>query len=145
MTRIDFYLQQDDAGGSPELLACRLVDKVCRQGHQAYVLAATDDQARRLDELLWTYAAGSFVPHGLYQPERGEPDLTAFPVLIGSTEPPATCHDVLVCLADPVPECFSRFVRLAEVVGPGEAEKARARERYRFYRDRGYPLETHTL
>ncbi|HEX9625677.1 MAG TPA: DNA polymerase III subunit chi [Acidiferrobacterales bacterium] len=145
MTRVDFYLQRDAGSGSKELLACRLVDKAYRLGHRAYVLAADADQARRVDELLWTHSAGSFVPHGLYDPARGEPELTAFPVLIGAAEPPSVCHDLLVCLAEPVPASFSRFARLAEVVGPDEADKARARERYRFYRDRGYPLESHTL
>jgi DNA polymerase-3 subunit chi len=32
-----------------------------------------------------------------------------------------------------------------EVVGADANERARGRERWRFYRDRGYPLEKHDL
>jgi DNA polymerase-3 subunit chi len=52
---------------------------------------------------------------------------------------------VLVNLsAEPAP-FFSRFERLAEIVGVGEAEVAAGRERFRFYRERGYELRAHNL
>jgi len=44
-----------------------------------------------------------------------------------------------------VPAWFSRFTRIAELVGAAEDDKARGRERFRYYRERGYPLETHNL
>ena len=66
-------------------------------------------------------------------------------VLSGHREPPPAWHDVLVTLGPGVPGCFSRFERVAEVIGIGEEDKNRARERFRFYRDRGYPLETHEI
>jgi DNA polymerase-3 subunit chi len=53
--------------------------------------------------------------------------------------------DVLVNLASTVPAFFSRFNRVAELVGNDEAARAAARERYRFYQERGYTLNTHKL
>jgi DNA polymerase-3 subunit chi len=67
------------------------------------------------------------------------------PVVLGSEPPPTNFEDVLITLAAEVPECFSRFQRVAEVVGADLEEKAGARERFRFYRDRGYPPQTHNL
>jgi DNA polymerase-3 subunit chi len=52
---------------------------------------------------------------------------------------------VLINLHDAPPPFFSRFERLAEVVGADEAGAAAARERFRFYRERGYELRTHNL
>ena len=52
---------------------------------------------------------------------------------------------VLINLHDAAPPFFSRFERLAEIVGADEAGTAAARERFRFYRERGYELRTHNL
>ena len=144
MTRIDFYLQQAPASVSLDILACRLVDKAFRQGHRMYVLTPDTESATRLDSLLWTFSGNSFVPHGVYTGTADSPSDT-LPVMLGHLEPPPAWHDVLVTLGPDVPSCFSRFDRVAEVVGVGEEDKIRARERFRFYRDRGYPLETHEI
>ena len=45
--------------------------------------------------------------------------------------------------ARPVPAQFARFERLLEVVGNEHEELAAGRERYRFYRDRGYALNNY--
>jgi DNA polymerase-3 subunit chi len=49
---------------------------------------------------------------------------------------------VLVNLAPQVPEFFSRYERVAEVVDANAERRELSRERYRFYRDRGYKLNT---
>ena len=38
---------------------------------------------------------------------------------------------------------FSRFRRLIEIVGADEVDKAQARIRYKFYRDRGYEIKSY--
>ena len=40
---------------------------------------------------------------------------------------------------------FSRFSRLAEIVVEQDPVRVPARERFRFYRERGYPLQTHQI
>ena len=40
---------------------------------------------------------------------------------------------------------FSRYERLIGGIGQEDADRAAGRERLRFYRDRGYPLNTHDL
>jgi DNA polymerase-3 subunit chi len=52
---------------------------------------------------------------------------------------------VLINLQSSPPSFFSRFERLAEIVGLEEADVAAGRERYRFYRERGYELRSHSL
>lgn len=141
MTQVDFYLLGDGGDDDRNRLACRLIDKAFRLHRRIYVYAGSDADASRLDQLLWTFNPGSFVPHEL---NLGQ-DTQETPVVIGNQEPPSTFTDVLVSLAAEVPPFFSRFERVAEVVGGSEAEKEQARERFRFYRDRGYQLESHTL
>ena len=141
MTRVDFYVLPDGAPSSRERFACRLADIAYRRGQRVYVFAQSKDQARALDNLLWTFQAGSFVPHDLHPSESA----AHTPILIGHDGVPDDGHGVLINLAESVPNFFSRFERLAEVVNQDASIKHSGRERFRFYRDRGYALETHTM
>jgi DNA polymerase-3 subunit chi len=142
MTKVDFYLLSAEGPESRERTACRLAEKAYRLGHRVYLLVPDQAAAIELDELLWTFSQGSFVPHAVCT-DKADSDVP--PVLIGYAEPPAALNDVLVSLSAEVPPWFSRFARVAELVGPAEADKNRARGRFRFYRERGYPLDTHNL
>jgi len=141
VTRVDFYLIEKEPDGGKDMTVCKLAHKAFRLGHRIYILTADRDEAQRLDRLLWTFNDGSFIPHGL----SSEKTDTDFPVLIGHEVPPPAYEDVLITIAAQVPDYFSRFQRVAEIVDSNEANKAIARERFRFYRDRGYALQTHTL
>lgn len=99
------------------------------------------EQADALDKLLWTFRPGSFLPHTTADAE----DASAHPVIIGCAQDPGAAHDVLINLAGNTPDFFTRFERVAEIVGATEDDKLAARARFRFYRDRGYALETHKI
>jgi DNA polymerase-3 subunit chi len=141
MTRVDFYVLPDAAAAGRERFACRLADIAYRRAQRIYVYAQSPDQAGALDTLLWTFQSGSFIPHARY-PSELEPHA---PVLIGHEGVPDHGHEVLINLSDGVPGFFSRFERVAEVVNQDPAVKLAGREKFRYYRDRGYALQTHTL
>jgi DNA polymerase III subunit chi len=50
---------------------------------------------------------------------------------------------VLVNLHPEPPPFFSRFERLAEIVGASEDDLLAGRARFRFYRERGYDMRQH--
>ena len=144
MTQVDFYILPSDSQDGRLLLACRIADKALQQG--GHVLINTDSSAEsaRLDELLWTFSQGSFIPHRVIEDGAGA-DL-AEPVLIGcGVAPDHEEWQVLINLAASVPEFFSRYRRVAELVDGNEQRRALGRERFRFYRDRGYELTTHRM
>ncbi|MDX1252836.1 MAG: DNA polymerase III subunit chi [Gammaproteobacteria bacterium] len=145
MTRIDFYILPDSTPSSRPLLACRLADKAYKLGHHIYIHAESPEQAMQMDDLLWTFSQGSFLPHARVE-DQGNP---APPILIGHGDEPAlspeASADVLINLASEVPLFFSRFERVAEIVDQGDTQKLAGRERYRFYRDRGYALQSHNV
>lgn len=139
MTQVDFYVLPDATPRGRTLFVCRLAEKVFGLGQRSFVHLASADEARELDELMWTFRDRSFLPHALVDSGNGEP------VLLGCGQEPATdCH-LLINLAPEVPAFFSRFERVAEVVDADPQIRAQGRERFRFYKDRGYPLETHAL
>ncbi len=137
MMRVDFYiLSEPDKLG----FVCRLAEKTFHLGHQIYVHAESEEQAGKLDDLMWTFKQGSFVPHALCSAESA----LEFPILIGHQEPPAP-RAVLVNLRAELPGFFARFERVAEIVAPDEASRQAGRERFRLYREQGCTLETHTI
>ena len=137
MTRVDFY--QIESNELPLRFTCRLIETIFDRGLRIYVHAASAQQAAELDVLLWSYRADRFIPHALAATR------VEAPIVIGTGQDPDGHGDVLVNLADQVPEFFSRFERVTEVVPPDDAHRAAAREHYRFYRERGYPLEYHQI
>jgi DNA polymerase III subunit chi len=141
MTRVDFYLTRDAGGADKDVTVCKLVHKAYRLGHSVYILTAGPDESAQFDRLLWTFNAGSFIPHGI---NTGAPD-PALPVVIGDGEPPEVSQDVLISLTATVPTFFNRFARLVDIVNPMPEARAQARARFRFYRDQGCSVQTHNL
>jgi DNA polymerase III subunit chi len=144
VTQVDFYILEADSDDARLRLACRIVDKATQLDHHVFIHSTSDDEARKLDELLWTFSQNSFIPHRIVREALNEPPLE--PVLIGINQQPAPGRwDVMINLATDVPEFFSRYERVAEVVDGNSARREHSRERYRFYRDRGYKLNTHQV
>ena len=59
-------------------------------------------------------------------------------------EPEADAQDLLNLAAE-VPYFFSRFETTYEVVHDEKSAREMARERYRYYQERGYPLTHHEI
>lgn len=141
MTRVDFYVLPAETLDAVAT-ACKLCDKAVTAGHSVYVHAAPDLQDA-LDGALWSFRQGSFVAHERW---LGTPLAAPVPkVLLGELEPPDSHLDVLVNLAPEIPAWFGRFERVLEVVSGNAAQRATSRARFKSYRDRGYPLQTHEL
>jgi DNA polymerase III subunit chi len=141
MTRVDFYILEHPTEDACPQFVCRLAEKAWRQGHTIHIHTGNMAMARHLDELLWTFREQSFIPHSLSSaPQAGDS-----PIHIGHAEQDVRYHDVLINLDSDVPLFFSRFQRVAEVIGKDEEQRRQGRQRFTFYRDRGYPLHTHTL
>ena len=142
MTQVDFYILNDSKPQAGALFACRITEKAYKKGHRVYINVASDQQLKQLDDLLWTFRDGSFLPHALYK-EGDTKESGNTPILLGHGIEPEEASDVLVNLSGDVPSFFSRFSRVAELVAGDDAQRAAARARYTFYRDRGYTLNTH--
>ncbi|GLU35449.1 DNA polymerase III subunit chi [Trinickia caryophylli] len=134
MTRIDFHTNVGDS----LIYACRLARKAYLAG-QPVVVLAEPARLRAFDERLWTFSPLDFVPHCM-----ADSGLAArTPIVLTAELDAAPHHQVLMNLGAGVPSQFARFERLLEVVGNDEAELVAGRERYRFYRDRGYALNNY--
>jgi len=99
------------------------------------------ERAEQLDRLLWTHAATGFVPHC-----RANDKLAAETPIILASELDQPLHDgCLVNLSDEIPPGFSRFHEVIEIVSGEDGDRLPGRERFRFYRERGYPLQARDI
>lgn len=137
MTSIDFYFNAEDK----LQVACRLAGKALAQNKRLLIYAPEPETAQRLDRMLWTWPPTGFVPHC----QVHDPEAAQTPVLIATdSEAPPAC-EVLLNLSPGAPPHFERFERLLEIVARDDEERKAARARYRWYRDRGYPIGDHDL
>ncbi len=141
MTQVDFYILKEGASGDRYQLACRIAEKAYRQGRRVLIQTCSNEEANHVDRLLWTYKQNSFIPHGL--PEKVDRSIT--PILVNPKPDPGDEHDVLINLCQETPDFFSRFERVAELIDHDPQVKLAGRQRYRFYRDRGYQLNSHDI
>ena len=137
MTTIDFYTHC----ASRYEIAATLVAKAWAQHGSVRVLTPDPVATDEFDRFLWSWPALGFVPHC----RLGSALAAETPVLVDhvpSHDGPAA---VLVNLHPSPPPFFSRFERLLEVIGLDDDETAAGRERWKFYKTRGYEVRSHNL
>jgi len=140
VARADFYLiQKDRFREEPLLLVCELARKAHDANLWTLVLARDDDQAQRLDELLWEFDADAYIPHQLAGDEEDE--LT--PVLIATPDADTPMRALVINLRDePVNGSFDRVL---EVVPADDSARGPLRERWKQYQSRGLELKKYDM
>lgn len=135
MTGVRFYICAEPEWFDAAKFSVRLARMLRRRGHRILFWVADTDQRQQLDELLWTYPADGFLPHRTdpKQPEAG--------IDISPSADWPDHHDVLINLTDQIPDPHARFEHLCEVVPGSDTLLAKARDRWRHYKDRGHPLK----
>jgi DNA polymerase-3 subunit chi len=124
--RIDFYLNAKD----PFVIACRLAAKAWQESHPCHILVH-ETQLAMLDTLLWQTPKDAFLPHVLWE---GAELAAPLPPVTLSTGPIFPGAQVLINLMTDIIQPSTSIIRLLEVIGPSEEEKAAARQRFRHYR-----------
>lgn len=137
VTRITFYFNAADKLD----VARKLAIKAYQSGQRTLVYTADPAQAQAADQLFWTAQQLSFLPHV----RCGHPLAAETPILIGDDPDALAQADVLINLAPEPPAFFARFERLLEIVTADAADREQARARFRFFRERGYALDSHDL
>jgi len=139
VAQVDFYVLDRVDEHARDTLACKLAEKAWRLENSIHIHTMSQADARRLDELLWTFRDGSFVPHELIGSGNDAP------VTIGFGTDTVEPRDLLITLCDEIPAFADTFPRIAELVNGDEACKQKSRKRYAAYRDQGHTLQTHKL
>ena len=132
MTKVDFYT------GSADKLrtACQLSHKAMQNGMRTVISTPDPSTSDALDKLLWHFPAIAFIPH--CRSDAG--DANQMPVILNQGSDRFPHHDLLISLHNECVPFFSRFERVIEIIGNDAEDGRLGRERFKFYRDRGYEL-----
>lgn len=140
MAEVSFYILPTESLEDRYLFACKLIEKAYRSGSFCYVLTDDDEQSRIIDDLLWTFRAGSFIPHQIY---TGEPPDLEKVILIGSLTAPEHWQKILFNLSSRYPDLGAQTERILEILDNSETTKEAGRNRYRRYQQSGMTVTTH--
>jgi DNA polymerase-3 subunit chi len=140
VAEVSFYILPSESLDDRYLFACKLIEKAYRSGSFCYVLTDSAEQSRIMDDLLWTFRAGSFIPHQIYTGELPELEKV---ILIGSLNAPAPWQKVLFNLSSRYPEVEPQTGRILEILDNSETTKAVGRDRYRRYQQSGMKVNTY--
>ena len=140
-TRVDFYILDTAEPAKRLSFACRLTEKAYGLSNRVYAHMATPSEAQRLDEMLWTFRQGSFVPHQLLTNAVKR----RAPVSIGTGDTCELKGDLLINLTDTMLKFAAGFARVAEIICSDEPSRKAGRKRFKQYRDMGLEPETHRI
>jgi DNA polymerase-3 subunit chi len=131
VTKVDFYTGSEDKLRT----ACQLSHKAMQNGLRVLLHVPDESMADELDKLLWHFPATAFLPHC----HSHETAAATMPVVIGRDE--SFPHsELLISLHNVYLPFFSRFERVIEIVTQDTEDAKLGRERYVFYKDRGYEM-----
>lgn len=133
MTSIDFHTNIADKLN----YTCRLVRKAVTAQQRVAILFNDEAELAALDTALWSFSDTDFLPH-----VRSDHPLAAQTPVILLPHDSADCphHQILINVSRTTPVHFARFERLLEIISTDATDAACGRERFRQYRQRGYPL-----
>jgi DNA polymerase III subunit chi len=145
--RVDFYVSEEAGEAARLRLACRIAEKAYLAKNRVVVFCDDAALVPKLDELLWTFGDGSFVPHDIVTRD-GAP--CEAPVALTNGPLPGSDFlagegTVLINLGTGVPACFERFGRVAELLDARPEVRSAGRERFKFYRARSVEPQTHNV
>lgn len=117
-------------------ILCELAEEFYQAGQRVLVMVQDDNQGVTLDQFMWTWKKGAFVPH-VYQ--SGAVECHDEPVVIVTAEENPNGAEVLLMGAP----CGLEFIRhFRQVIDFAEtfddARLAESRERFRSYREHGF-------
>ncbi|MBV4534680.1 MULTISPECIES: DNA polymerase III subunit chi [Pseudomonas] len=139
MSQVDFYILPTDSLSARLDFACKLCEKAWRLGHRVYLHCQDGEQREQLNQRLWHFKGEAFVPHDLAEAHADAA------VVLGLGSDAGDHRDLLINLGGDVPGFVEQFARVAEIVVEEPSIRLAARERFRFYRERGYALQDHRL
>jgi DNA polymerase-3 subunit chi len=139
--RVDFYIIEEAAPAARLKVACRLAEKAYLASQRALIWHTERTELEALDELLWTFADGSFVPHE-WLTSNGAAEA---PVLLSAGSPPGDTFDFVINLGADPPPFLHLSRRIAEIIDGDAGRRQAGRVRFKAYRELGVEPVTHTL
>lgn len=114
----------------------KLLERAISGGYRVLLAVESDERGEQLNQLLWTYDPGSFLPHG--SDKEAQPEQQ--PILISTSTNPVNSSNLLM-VTDGRCVKYSGFERILDVFdGNDGVATTSARVRWKEYKDIGHEL-----
>jgi len=140
LERVDFFVLEGSDARERWKFACLEIEKAFLADERVLVWFDNAAELAAFDDLLWTFADRSFVPH---EPVSAESDWEESPVLLSAGAAPPSPPQLIVNLSAAVPAGVASAARVIEIVDNDPARRLAGRERFRQYRAMGVEPTTH--
>jgi DNA polymerase III subunit chi len=138
--RADFYVLEGSDSRQRWRFACQEIEKAFLAEERVLVWLDSDAEVAAFDDLLWTFADRSFIPH---EPLSADSDWDETPVLLSAGREAPTAPQVIVNLAAATPPGLEQVTRVIEIVDADAARRQAGRVRFKHYRTLGVEPVTH--
>jgi DNA polymerase III subunit chi len=138
--RADFYVLEGNDSRQRWRFACQEIEKAFLAEERVLVWLDSDADVAAFDDLLWTFADRSFIPH---EPLSAASDWDETPVLLSAGAEAPTAPHVIVNLAATAPPGLEQATRLIEIVDADTERRQAGRLRFKHYRTLGIEPVTH--
>lgn len=142
MLKVDFYILSSNREKQRLRFVCKLAEKIYRQQQRAYILATSDQQSLKLDDLLWSFRPKSFIPHQLFSGDEVSQDNA---ILVGVLPATSPWSSVIINLSPQLLIPLKQTQRLIEILDATASLKQTSRKHYQYYKKNGYALTTHNI
>lgn len=136
MTEIVFHVGVEN----PVQHACRLV-RDALAGDNRTIVSGPKTLLEAVDVALWAMAPHDFLAH--CDANADARMLAVSPVILAMRQQCASLphHQLLINLGEEMPEGFGSFEKLIEVICDSETSIVSGRQRWKYYKTRGYDLK----
>jgi len=129
MTYIDFYFNVENKFNKIH----EIIEREILRKRKIFIHVDDLSGAKALSDFLYTASLASFLPHSIGHYEEMTP-------IHIDWDHKFVSDDFMINLKSDTLPSFSRYLRLIEIVSLNEEDKKTARDRLKFYRDRGYKI-----
>lgn len=107
----------------------KLLEKVNQSGKNCLVVCNDEHEMKVLDDVIWTFASRSFVPHGTINDLKPEIQ----PILLSTTTDNLNKSEIIVMLTEKIPGNLNEFKRCLDLFYNENEKDANAEKRYSEY------------
>jgi DNA polymerase-3 subunit chi len=131
LTNVQFIFNVEDKS----ILLQKLLLQNLKKKKTSLVFCEDQSELRALSENLWVNSGVNFFPHMVDEPYENE-------MIILSNDRIDWMDDTLINFSDSMINGFNRYLKLIELVTDDDETKEKARDRFKFYKDCGYKLNS---
>ena len=145
LTRIDFYYDVKDILSFASRLARKLYyEKVISAKHPLVIRCKNQSHCEEVSYSIHNFSKKDFLPCAQFSDKSAD----LFPIILSTvSEIPLWADDIIVLLNldTKIEITFSSYRRVIEIVDQTEPNRKKGRERYKFYKERGYEIFGHRV